>query len=77
MKVPVGREDQWSSSLSNTTVEPFVELIWPKVAICADSTELFLSLFTPQLLEHIVVETNCFASICLSVTHTGDAPVPT
>ena len=72
-----GEEDQWSSSLSDIIVKPFEEDTGPTVAISADLTELFLSLFTPQLMEHIVVETNRFASLCLSATHRGDGPVPT
>ena len=78
METPAGgEEEQWSSSLSTITVEPFVEDTGPTVAISADPTELFLSIFTPQLIEYIVVETNRFASICLSATHTGDGPIPT
>ena len=78
METPAGgEEEQWSSSLSDIIVEPFEEDTGPTVVISADPTELFLSLFTPQLMEHIVVETNRFASLCLSATHRGDGPVPT
>ena len=78
METPAGgEEDQWSSSLSDIIVEPFEEDTGPTVAISADPTELFLSFFTPQLMEHIVVETNRFASLCLSATHRGDGPVLT
>ena len=34
-------------------------------------------LFTPQLMKHIVVETNRFTSLCVSATHRGDGPILT
>ena len=42
----------------------------------SDPTEMFLAFFTPELIDHIVAETNRYASHCLSSTHTGDGPVP-
>ncbi len=35
------------------------------------------AIFTPQLLDHIVSETNRYASLCLSATHSGEGPPPT
>ena len=37
---------------------------------------MFLAFFTPELIDYIVVETNRYASVCLSSTHCGDGPVP-
>lgn len=37
---------------------------------------MFLSFFTPQLIDHIVVETNRYATACLTASHTGDGAVP-
>ena len=36
---------------------------------------MFLAFFTPELIDYIVVETNRYASVCLSSTHCGDGPV--
>ena len=37
---------------------------------------IFSALFT-QLLDHIVVETNRYATLCLTSTHNGEGPPPT
>ena len=38
---------------------------------------MFLTLFTEELLDDIVLETNRFASLCLTITHKGEGPPPT
>ena len=42
----------------------------------SNPTEMSLKFLTPELIDHIVVETNRYASFCLSSSHTGDGPVP-
>ena len=37
----------------------------------------FLALFTPELLDHIVTETNRYAEQCISATHQSDGSPPT
>ena len=37
---------------------------------------MFLSFFTSQLIDHIVIETNRYAAACLTALHKGDGPVP-
>ena len=39
--------------------------------------EQSLSQFTPELLDHIVIETNRYAEQCISATHQGDGLPPT
>ena len=38
---------------------------------------MFLARFAPELLDHIVRETNRYAEHCISATHQGDGPPPT
>ncbi len=37
---------------------------------------MFMSLFTPALIDHIVLETSRFAALCLRLTYTGEGPPP-
>lgn len=37
---------------------------------------MFFSFFTPQLIDHIVTETNRYAALCLTSSHRGEGPVP-
>ncbi len=55
---------------------PFILSVGPNVPISPDPTELFLQLFTPELVEEIVTETNRYAALCLSTAHNGEGPVP-
>ena len=75
---PGGEEqNEWSSEFSQVDVEPFTEPVGPTISLGSEPLETFLSLFTPALIEHIVVETNKYATLCLTSTHQGDGPPPT
>ena len=69
-------EKEWSSNFTTVSVETFTRPTGPTVAVSADPTEMFLSFFTTQLIDHIVVETNRYAAACLSASHQGDGPIP-
>ena len=69
-------EEQWSSNLTSVRVEPFTRLTGPKVPVSSNPTEMFLSFFTSQLIDHIVVETNRYAAVCIAASHKGDGLVP-
>ena len=58
-------------------VQPFSGNAGPTFPLEEDPAAIFLALFTPQLLEHIVVETNRYATLCLTSTHKGEGPPPT
>ena len=65
----------WSASGTDVVVQPFTQPVGPNIAVTGDPTADFLALFTPQLLQHIVNETNRFAALCLSSTHAGSPPI--
>ena len=60
------------SKLITVVVEAFDQAIGPTISTVSDPTEMFLAFFTPELIDHIAVETNWCASLCLSSTHCGD-----
>ena len=53
--------------------KPFSLDVGPTIPLDEDPTVIFMALFTPQLLEH-VVETNRYATLCLTSTHKGEGP---
>lgn len=61
---------------SEVVVEAFGQAVGPTIPTSSDPTEMFLAFFTPELIDQIVVETNRYASLSLSSTHSGDGPVP-
>ena len=69
-------EEEWVSTLKDVMVEPFNQLTGPSVPVSANPREMLSSLFTPQLIDHIVVETSRYAVACLTSAHTGEGPVP-
>ena len=71
---PEEKEEEWSSNLTSMRVEPFTTLTGPTVPISANPTEMFLSFFTSQLINHIVIETNRYAAACLTALHKGGWP---
>ena len=71
------RENSWSDEGSSVTVHPFSMDVGPTIQLGDDPTDIFLRFFTPQLLDHIVTETNLFACQCLSSAHEGEGPPPT
>ena len=73
---PAEEERAWSSIFGDVSVDPFIQPVGPTVPVTSDPTEVFLQFFTPELIEHIVVETNRYAAECLLATHNGDGPVP-
>lgn len=79
MQIRPGGEEQneWSSEFSQVDVEPFTEPVGPTISLGSEPLETFLSLFTPALIEHIIVETKKYATLCLTSTHQGDGPPPT
>ena len=55
---------EWASSGAPVDVAPFTEVVGPTFTVQDDPASTFLTLFTPELLEHVVAETNRFASLC-------------
>ena len=75
---PGGEEqNEWASEPSPVTVEPFTQPIGPTIQLGSGPLEVFTSLFTPALVDHIVLETNKYAALCLTSTHQGEGPPPT
>ena len=74
---PGGEEEsEWSSTLTDISVEQFDRDTGPSISISSCPVDVFLSFFTPQLIDHIVTESNRYAAACLRVTHQGNGPVP-
>ena len=73
---PAG-ENSWSDTGSSVNVEPFTMDVGPTIPLGEDPSDIFMTFFTPQLLEYIVTETNRFACQYLSATHEGEGPPPT
>ena len=69
---PAG-ENSWSDTGSSVNVEPFTIDVGPTIPL-EDPSDIFMTFFTPQLLEHIVTKTKRFACQCLSATHEGKGP---
>ena len=69
-------DTEWSDTPCTVNILEFSEPVGPSITL-GDSTATFLTLFTPELLEHIVRETNRYAEQCISATHQGDGPPPT
>ena len=70
-------EEKGWSSVSDVQVQPFSGNAGPTFPLEEDPAAIFLALFTLQLLEHIVVETNRYATLCLTSTHKGEGPPST
>ena len=51
--------------------------VGPTFPLEEEPVAIFSALFTPQLLDHIVAETNRYATLCLTSTHKGEGPPPT
>ena len=47
-------------------VQPFTMNVGPTFPLEEEPVAIFSTLFTPQLVDHIAVETNCFATLCLT-----------
>ena len=69
-------EKGWSEG-SSVQVQPFSMNVGPTFPLEEEPAAIFSALFTPQLLDHIVVETNRFVTLCLTSTHEGEGPPPT
>ena len=69
-------ERQWSSTSAEVLVRPFIQNVGPTLPMSSDPAELFLQLFTPELIDTIVIETNRYAVLCLEAAHSGDDPLP-
>ena len=75
---PGGEEqNERASEPSPVTVEPFTQPIRPTIQLGSGPLEVFTSLFTPALFNHIVLETNKYAALCLTSTHQGEGRSPT
>ena len=70
-----GSRDEWSSEPSDITVQPFTMDVGPTFQLSSDPTEVFLKFFTPELIDHIVHETNHYAALCLSAAANTSRPV--
>ena len=64
------------NTLSEEAVEPFDRETGPKFPISSNPTDVFVSLFTTELIDHIVSETNRYAAACITATHGGSHNVP-
>ena len=72
----VDPDSNWSSEPSAVDVMPFINEVGPSIPL-SSPTETFVTLFTPELLQVIVSETNRYAKQCLSVAHQhNDEPPP-
>ena len=69
-------EEEWSDG-SSVQVQPFSMNVGPTFPLEEEPVAIFSTLFTPQLLHHIVAETNRYATLCLTSTHKGEGPPPT
>ena len=69
-------EEGWSEG-SSVQVQPFSMNVGPTFPLEEEPVAIFSALFTPQLLDHIVAETNRYATLCLTSTHKGEGPPPT
>ena len=56
-------DTEWSDTPCTVNILEFSEPVGPSITL-GDSTATFLTLFTPELLEHIVRETNRYAELC-------------
>ena len=65
---PAGEEssNQWSKEPTDVVVQPFVMDVGPTFHLSADPMEVFITLFTPELIDLIVRETNRYAALCLA-----------
>ena len=75
LKTSLKRESDWSDVPSEVVVEPFDQQVGPTFSTSSDPTEMFLAFLTPELIDHIVLETNQYACRCLRSSHTGHGPV--
>ena len=73
---PEREKMEWSDNFNGITVEPFDKPTGPAVPVSSNPTGMFLSFFTPALIDQIVMETNRYAVECFTVFHTGNGPVP-
>ena len=58
-------------------VQPFYMSVGPTIPLEEEPTATFSALFTPQLLDRIVVETNRYATLCLTMANKGEGSPPT
>ena len=72
---PGDEEQQWSSTLGDVVVEPFEKETGPTISISAYPTDMFLAVFTPELIQHITAETNRYAAACLTPSNPSSGPV--
>ena len=70
-----GDTRHWKAEGTEVTVNAFSGFIGPTIPV-GEPLDLFLALFTPQLLDQIVTETNHYASDCLSASHDGNGLPP-
>ena len=70
-------EREWTEIASPVTVQAFTKSVGPTFPVSSDATEVFLTLFTPELLELLVQQTNDFAALCLAASHSGEGAPPT
>lgn len=66
----------WYASSTEVVVQPFTRSVGPNISVTGDPTADFLALFTIQMLQHIVKETNRLAALFWSATHAGDGSPP-
>ena len=64
----------WTTLGTPIDVAPFTQVVGPNFTVPDDPAGLFRVLFTPELLQGIVTETNRFASQCLSSAQEESSP---
>lgn len=67
-------DGQRSQIASPVDIQPVMQSVGPTFSVSSDPTEVFLTLFTPELLEFFVREINQFATLRLLASH--GAPLP-
>ena len=66
---------EWSCEPSEVTVQPFTMAVGPTVPMSADPMEMFSHFCTPELVDLNVLETNRYATLCLSSVASAGRPV--
>ena len=73
---PTQDDREWASSGAPVDVAPFTQVVGPTFTVHEDPAGIFLRLFTPELLELVVAETNRFASHCSMESSREPPPTP-
>ena len=73
---PTQDDREWASSGAPVDIAPFTQVVGPTFTVHEDPARIFLRLFTPELLELEVAETNRFALHCSMESSREPPPTP-